>query len=1289
MSKMKRILILTVCSLGILVSVIFYVAIARGLDELPSILKRASIEKTTGKTHQPVLSNTKIFGNLPLYFIPNKGQIKGDVKFYAVTRDYTIWCTSESLIFSGIIDPRGGNKASAGTFDTGGIQSYVTRMVFPGGKKEGRVEAFDIGNHRVNTYIGKDPSRWKSGLKTSKGIRYRNLFAKTDLKIYGNEHQIEYDWIIKPGGSYDDIRFRYEDVEETTIDESGNLVIETPGGELYHEKPMAYQWINGKKRSIDVNFLELGPNTYGFAVGEFDPTETLIIDPKVTVDYSTYLGGSGEDRINDIALDSEGNLLLTGYTYSSDFPVFHGAQNSHGGTKDIFVSKLTSDGSDIIYSTFVGGSGADSGREIAVGIDDEAYIAGDTNSSDFPSSSTSKGSQEALLLVLDSSGAINHSWLLSGYDYDSAWAVATNGEGKIYVAGFTYSDDFPLKNAYQSYLAGDSDAFVSIFDHNSGLEYSTYIGGSGLDGAQAIKVSNSGSFYIAGYTRSSNFPTKNAYQSYYGGGISDGFVTKFSSSGSSIVYSTYLGGLGLDNIWSMDLDKSGYVYVSGMTDSRNYPVSNAYQPYYGGGEYDSFYTKLSTDGKSLVFSSYLGGHYSDYYGDIVIDDEQHVFVAMNTSSSNLVGKNAYSNTFDGVEDIYLAKFESNGKTLDFATYFGGSGEDTRGNMALNKSGDIFLVGKTTGRDFPIHNAYQNSYRGGTYDGYITKLTYAYDLNVTSVPGNGVSITVSPSDNNGKANGTTNFTRNYDPGKVVTLTAPASFKGKNFHGWSIDGVNNYNTTIKVTMNEKHNVEVSYYNPATISLDRNRLNFGVTLNGHSTGSQTVSITNSGGGTLNWSASPNVSWLNCSPKTGSISGKLMVWVNAQGLSVGSYSGLILITDPGATNSPQTLWVTLNVYSSGGMNPSMPPMGSMDTPMNGAFVSGSVAFTGWALDDVEVNSVKIYLKDGQTRSYVGDGTFVEGARPDIDARYPNYPRSTSAGWGYMMLTHFLPNKGNGVFTFEAIATDNEGNQTVLGSATFTCDNAHSTVPFGSLDTPTQGGVASGTQYPQFGWVLTPLPNYIPQDGSTIKVWVDGVIVKSPTYNNYRPDIANAFPGYANSNGAVGYIFLDTTRYTNGTHTIYWTVYDSAGNSAGIGSRYFTIDNNTTNRSTPSINVDLKQVPLNYFNPVKVKRGFSLNSKSETFHPDTNGYISINVSELDRCEIQFKRSRKDESSMSTPSVSNITPLPVGSTLDREQGIFYWSPGPGFVGNYSYQFVYDGYRYKFNINVIPKFSTKK
>ncbi|HOP48473.1 MAG TPA: Ig-like domain-containing protein [Desulfobacteraceae bacterium] len=236
--------------------------------------------------------------------------------------------------------------------------------------------------------------------------------------------------------------------------------------------------------------------------------------------------------------------------------------------------------------------------------------------------------------------------------------------------------------------------------------------------------------------------------------------------------------------------------------------------------------------------------------------------------------------------------------------------------------------------------------------------------------------------------------------------------------------------------------------------------------------------------------------------------------------------------------------------------PFGTFQTPLSGSTVRGVVQVTGWALDDVQIASVRVYRMDGSNSVYMGDANLIEGARPDIAAAYPEYPYNWKAGWGYSLVTNLLPNGGNGTFTLIVTATDSDGNNVTLGTKNIICDNANAVKPFGDLDAPIRGETVSGSAYTVSGWALTPQPNTIPTDGSTISVYIDGVMVGHPLYNMYRSDIAAAFPAYNNSNGAGGFSILDTTAYADGVHTVFWTARDNAGNTDGIGSRYFIIQN-------------------------------------------------------------------------------------------------------------------------------------
>jgi len=385
----------------------------------------------------------------------------------------------------------------------------------------------------------------------------------------------------------------------------------------------------------------------------------------------------------------------------------------------------------------------------------------------------------------------------------------------------------------------------------------------------------------------------------------------------------------------------------------------------------------------------------------------------------------------------------------------------------------------------------------------------------------------------------------------------------------------------------------------------------------------------------------------------------------------------------------LTLTVVQLGNVDAA--PFGMVDTPASGAVVAGSIPIGGWALDDVGVTNVAIYRDpvgtEGPGQVFIGNATFIEGARPDVERAYPALPARTRAGWGYLLLTNMLPGAGNGVFNLSAYAVDNHGQRTHLGTRTITAVNATATAPFGAIDTPDQGGVVSGASYVNFGWALTPQPKMIPIDGSTIRVIVDGVPLGTVSgYNLFRTDVSSLFQGRKNSSGPVGYRVLDTTALGEGLHNIAWTVTDDAGVTTGIGSRYFTVRNSAW---TPSIaasrlmppaltRAEVAQVDATTAVPPRVdgidsgRKTASLNDlpASEASGPRANPR-TIEIDALERLELRLTSDTDGCGATFDGYLSaggELRPLPVGSSLDRS-GTFYWYPGPAFRGSYSLIFV--------------------
>jgi hypothetical protein len=519
--------------------------------------------------------------------------------------------------------------------------------------------------------------------------------------------------------------------------------------------------------------------------------------------------------------------------------------------------------------------------------------------------------------------------------------------------------------------------------------------------------------------------------------------------------------------------------------------------------------------------------------------------------------------------------------------------------------------------------------------------------------------------------------------------------KYFDKWTVAGSDSVSRTITVTMNKNITAFATYTNlPPEISLNRNALYFAYVLGGSTPAPQTFIITNGGDGTINWQIYNSYVDLTFNPGNGINGAIISVSVDPAGYAAGSYYGSVNVINHNPFGS-QTFTLYLEVIQEA---QNKAPIGDFATPTDGAAVSSSIAVTGWAVDDTGVNSVKIYYENGNSLGYIGDAVFVDGARPDIQAAYPTYPGSYKAGWGYMLLTNFLPN-GDGTYKLHAIAADSEGKTTDLGTRTITVDNTHAVKPFGAIDTPAQGGTASGVKFSNVGWILTPQPNNIATNGSTINVYIDGVNKGHPTYNIYRPDIAGFFPGYANSNGSMAQFNIDTTAYETGYHSIFWIAADSAGNADGIGSRFFTVENASTSSDTPAngdrrnrlkpvttdnsystnigsfsspgVHKSYDRIPVDRVTPIAVKKGFSKQAIFQDVFPDENGTLHIEINENEIIEISFSQIMNQQSLISGYLAigSELKALPLGSTLDREKGKFFWLPVAGFIGDYKLSFI--------------------
>jgi hypothetical protein len=685
---------------------------------------------------------SETYGKLQLHFEANRGQTNKDVRFLSHGPGYSLYLTSsEAVLVLARPDPGEKKRDAGSTLGRGAqtpVKSVALRMSLVGAAPKPPVSGLEEQPGKANYFIGKDPAKWRTNVPTYARVHYRDVYPGIDLLYYGNQRQLEYDFVVAPGGDPKKIVLGFKGADKLEIDAQGDLMLRAPGGDIRQHKPIIYQNIDGSRREIAGAYVRKGANRVGFHVAAYDASQPLIIDPVLS--YSTYLGGSRSDLGTSIAVDADGNAYVTGSSQSSDFPTSAGAfQTSFGGgNADAFVTKLNPTGSAIVYSTYLGGSGLDAARRIAVDAAGNAYVVGPTGSSDFPTTpgalqtTFGGGYSDAFVTKLDPTGsALVYSTYLGGTNQDDGSGISVDADGNAYVTGFTVSTNFPTTTgAFQTaFRGGYGDAFVTKLDPTgSALVYSTYLGGTDSDGLgnNWITVDASGNAYVTGYTESTDFPTTMAaFQTTYGG-FGDGFVTKLDPTGSALVYSTYIGGGDLDSGIAITVDADGNAYVTGGTYSPDFPTTaGALQTNFGGG-FDAFVMKLNPTGSDLVYSTYLGGSGGDAGFAIAVDTVGHAFVTGRTYSSNFpTTVTALQTTFGGDNDAFVTKLDAAGSALIYSTYLGGSGNDFGNGIAVDTqpNPNAYMTGGTSFGNFSTTtDALQPMFAGGAFDAFVVKIT---------------------------------------------------------------------------------------------------------------------------------------------------------------------------------------------------------------------------------------------------------------------------------------------------------------------------------------------------------------------------------------------------------------------------------------------------------------------------------------------------------------------------------------------------------------------------------------
>ena len=591
-------------------------------------------------------------------------------------------------------------------------------------------------------------------------VRYPRIYPGIDLVFLATDDQLEYNFEISPNADPRSIRIYYEG-SSGRLTGSGDLEMGDGDASILQKRPMAFQRVGGRMRRVACHYGLKSPHEADFRLGAYNRGEPLFIDP--VLNFSTYFGGDSFDSINTAATDSQGNLYVAGETSSGSVT---NPSLSPRSSRDAFVAKFNNVGT-LAFTVYLGGSNYDSGRGIALDSLGNIYITGVTDSSDFPVTNGSflthaPGPQNAFVAKLSSGFRLQYSTYLGGGTADFGLAIAVDSSGAAYVAGQTESTAFPVSSgAFQKSNQGSSDCFISKLNPaGSALAYSTYLGGSALDLCAGIAVDASGNAYVAGTTYSTNFPVAGSLQSSLLG-TANAFVTKMNATGSALVYSTYLGGSVIDNATAIAVDSLGAAYLTGDTASIDFPTTPGVFQNGLAGQYNAFVSKLSAAGSNLVYSTLVGGSGSDVGTSIAIDPAGRAIIGGYTTSSNFPTSSPLQTAFQGAFDAFSAVLDPAAESLVFSSYFGGSGDDRGYAVTVGSLGTLYLAGVTSSSNFPVIAPIQPGLSVAP-DAFALKISYLQGIpaTVSATPSSGSgtiqTFTLQYSDSTGAASLQTAF-----------------------------------------------------------------------------------------------------------------------------------------------------------------------------------------------------------------------------------------------------------------------------------------------------------------------------------------------------------------------------------------------------------------------------------------------------------------------------------------------------------------------------------------------------
>ncbi|MHA2425762.1 MAG: DUF7948 domain-containing protein [Candidatus Thorarchaeota archaeon] len=682
-------------------------------------------------------------------FIENKGQFSEEVIFLSPTDfGHIALCNGYFLI-----NVQGESGSDPDQND--GVLGQVVKVDFvdsSGHEPEGDDDLGYVSNY----FYGNDRSLWKTGVRNFRGASYRDLWPGIDLTFVNKEGELKYEFYMAPGADPDDIVMSVEGANEVHV-EDNYLKFDVLQDIQLIDGPLRTHYSDRDKEVIPSSFRENSDETVGIELGSYDPSREITIDPVI---FSTYLGGSGSDSAAYTAIDNDSHVYVAGTTLSADFPTTSGAYSTTGaGSQDVVISKINRTGSNLIFSTYVGGFGYELVRDIKIDDNGDIHFTGGTTSSNFPMTSgtydnTLNGTYDGFYVKLNRTGSsLEYSTYFGGNSYEYGHALDLGEDGYPVIVCYTYSSDFPTTtNAYQTSMGGSVDfGVLKINLSGSNLDFSTYIGGISIEYPYDLIIDSDDSIVICGQTYSTDFPiTSDAYQTTKSTGY-ESVVLRLSSNGEELYNSTFIGGLSTDLARSVNIDNKGNIIITGSSSSSNYPVTTGSYSTTKSGSEDIIISKFDKHLKNLINSTFIGGSSTQTGRRILIDEKGRIIVGGDTSSSDfpVVNGSYYTNNIGG-DDFILFRMDENLTSMDYSTYFGGSLSDIMNGMAINSYGNIVLTGVTQSSDFPTtENSISSNYAGGYFDLTVTLMNLTYrplppsNINWSNGPG-WVNISWEPS-----------------------------------------------------------------------------------------------------------------------------------------------------------------------------------------------------------------------------------------------------------------------------------------------------------------------------------------------------------------------------------------------------------------------------------------------------------------------------------------------------------------------------------------------------------------